>query len=114
MKRNVYSTPKVRVMAHDGSGEIETARVFDASDFKTKCDFVDHSVIPPGVTIGIHSHEGNEEMYFIINGCGVMSVDGTVIEVSKGDLILNKPFGTHGITNHSDSAIEMLVFQVSL
>lgn len=114
MKKNVYSAPKVKVIAHGGSGEIQTARLFGASDFRTKCDFVDHSIIPPGVTIGLHSHGENEEVYFILNGHGRMSLDGAEIEVSRGDLILNRPHGTHGISNNSDSEIEMLVFQISL
>jgi mannose-6-phosphate isomerase-like protein (cupin superfamily) len=114
MKKNVYATPKVRTIAHNGRGEIETARVLDASDFRSKCDFVDHSVIPPGVTIGTHTHGNNEEVYFILNGSGRMKIDGSDVPVSRGDLILNRPHGTHGITNESDGPIEILFFQMSL
>lgn len=112
--RNVYSAPKELVVAHDGLGQIKMSRIFGALDFKSKCDFVDHSVIPPGTSIGGHTHENNEEVYFIIKGKGLMTVDGEEVEVSAGDLIFNKCYGTHALKNSGDEPIEILVFQVSV
>ena len=114
MIRNVHSASKQQVTAHDGVGKIKSCRVFSGFEFESKCDFVDHSILPPGTSIGVHTHGNNEEMYFVIKGRGLMNVDGKEVEVSEGDLILNRCRGTHGLTNRSDEPIEILVFQVSV
>ena len=114
MIRNVNSAPKELVVAHNGVGQIKMSRIYGNLDFKSKCDFVDHSVIPPGTSIGVHTHENNEEVYFIIKGRGLMTLNGEEVEVSAGDLILNKCYGTHALKNCGDDPIEILVFQVSV
>ncbi|MDI6792720.1 MAG: cupin domain-containing protein [bacterium] len=44
--------------------------------------------VPPNSSIGLHKHEENEEMYFILEGRGIMTVNNEEMEVSTGDLIL--------------------------
>jgi hypothetical protein len=46
---------------HGGRGPILFHRVLPGSEFRSKIDFVDCTVIPPGSTIGPHEHHGNEE-----------------------------------------------------
>ena len=49
-----------------------------------------------------------------LEGAGVMEVDGQKTPVGSGDVILNKPFGTHALYNTSGSEdLKILVFEVS-
>ena len=99
---------------HEGKGSIHFLRVFESKDFESNWSFVDRSILPPGSSIGLHKHGQNEEMYFIIEGKGIMTIDGKEREVKEGDLILNKANGTHGLRNESNEVIKILVIEVNI
>ena len=52
-------------------------------------------------------------MYIILKGEGTMTIEGESRKVTSGDMIVNKPHGTHGLMNTSDSEIELLIIQAS-
>lgn len=53
-------------------------------------------------------------MYLILSGEGLMTIENEKQRVGKGDMILNKPHGTHGLLNDSDHELELLIMQASL
>ncbi|MBJ6361089.1 cupin domain-containing protein [Paenibacillus sp. MAHUQ-46] len=81
-------------------------------DFATNIDFIDYIEVPPGVSIGTHQHGYNEEIYFIVEGSGTMSIEGKEYNVKSGDVIINKINGTHGLINHSSDDMKIFIFQV--
>ena len=84
------------VRAHGGLGHVETARVYEAAG---PLRFIDLTSLPPGTSVGEHTHAGDEEIYVIISGRGEMRLDGATVEVGPGDVIRNDPHGTHGLRN---------------
>jgi mannose-6-phosphate isomerase-like protein (cupin superfamily) len=101
-----------RVVAHEGTGLIETQRVL-AGPPATVCDFVDLTIVLPGSTIGLHTHSlHDEEFYVVITGSGEMHLDGRTISVGPGDVIRNRPGGTHGLRNAGPEEIRLVVIQV--
>jgi mannose-6-phosphate isomerase-like protein (cupin superfamily) len=101
-----------KVIAHGGSGLIATERVLSGPP-ETACDFVDLTIIPPGCNIGIHTHgPHDEEFYVVISGTGEMHLDGQTFTVGPGDVIRNRPGGTHGLQNTGDHEIRLVVLQV--
>ena len=68
--------------------------------------------MPKGTTIGLHKHGNDEELYIILEGTGVMHVDGEDKAVTAGDIIVNKPFGVHGLENNSEEDLKILVLEV--
>jgi mannose-6-phosphate isomerase-like protein (cupin superfamily) len=98
-----------RPAAHQGKGTVLSRRVWGVDSFKTKWAFVDHLVLPPDTSIGYHIHEGIEEVYYIMDGTGKMTVDDQTFVVNKGDAIPNKLGGSHGLYNHSSADIEIVV-----
>ena len=100
------------VVPHGGAKEIATARVLSGPQ-DAACDFLDLSIIPPGADIGIHTHGTQEEEYYIIvSGLGEMHVDGQTFSVRSGDVIRNRPGGTHGLRNTGEHEILLVVIQV--
>ncbi|MFL5321526.1 MAG: cupin domain-containing protein [Myxococcaceae bacterium] len=76
--------------------------------------FVDLTVLPPGADVGRHTHaKDNEELYVIISGRGRMQLDEREFEVGPGDVILNRPGGTHALTNTSNEELRIVVVEVS-
>ena len=77
-------------------------------------DHVDYVVVPPGADIGFHVHgTDEEEAYVVMEGSGKMDLDGTMVRVEKGDVIVNPPGGGHGLVNDSSMAMTLVVIQCS-
>jgi mannose-6-phosphate isomerase-like protein (cupin superfamily) len=108
-----FLTAKLEDLAncHDGEGVLKHISLYGSSDFKTKLEFLNYTILPSGTTIGIHQHGDNEELYIVLEGNGVMTVDGESRDVCAGDVIVNKPFGSHGIINNSNQDLKLLVFE---
>ncbi|MFQ6100138.1 MAG: cupin domain-containing protein [Anaerolineae bacterium] len=112
--RSILAADQREEQVHGGKGQVSISRPLVSPDFVGPWHFVDYAVLPPGSSIGLHRHGEDEELYFILEGEGVMTVDGERRRVSRGDLILNRPGGTHGLENDSDSELSILVIEVGL
>jgi quercetin dioxygenase-like cupin family protein len=112
MIRNIYNFPSQLEGSHDGKGRVKNALLYGDTDFSTNLRFVIYTELPPGTSIGYHTHGNDEEVYVILEGLGTMTIDGEVHEVRAGDVILNKPYGSHGLENTSGSVLKILVFEV--
>jgi mannose-6-phosphate isomerase-like protein (cupin superfamily) len=53
------------------------------------------AMLAPGQATARHYHRDSEEIYFLLEGGGVMEVDGATREVGKGDAILVSPGARH-------------------
>ncbi len=101
------------VVAHGGTGRIGFRRLLESSAFRSPCNFVDYAVLPPGASIGVHSHVGNEELYLVLEGCGVMHIDGEEVEVQAGHVVVNRDGGTHGLRNNSSADLRLFVVEIA-
>ncbi|HEY7993592.1 MAG TPA: cupin domain-containing protein [Candidatus Eremiobacteraceae bacterium] len=105
--------PVQREREHDGIGPIVFRRMLAAESFETNIDFVDLTTIPPGSTIGRHSHDGTEELYFIASGEPLMRVDGIERRLRRGGVAVVHPGGWHELVNDTPDPVEIFVVQVS-
>lgn len=112
MIRNFFSAASALQVAHAGKGKIKNTQLYNDNDFSTNMRFVIYSELKPGTSIGYHTHQNNEEIYVILDGKGIMSINGEEHEVVAGDVILNKPYWSHGLENNSDTDLKILVFEV--
>ena len=97
---------------HGGTGPIEFRRLLTRSDFAAPIDFVDFTVIPPGSTIGIHQHNGNEEIYFIAAGNPLVGVDDQETRLTRGSIAVVRSGQTHHLLNDTGENVEIFVIQV--
>lgn len=101
------------VIAHDGSRPIHSKRLTERES-GSFANFIDVSIVPVGADIGIHTHTmDNEEIYIVLSGRGLMYVDGQEFEVTDGDVIVNRPGGTHGLKNIGDVDLRLVVVEVA-
>lgn len=75
--------------------------------------FVHDDTLAPGASIGEHLHEGDEEIYLVLEGRGTMLVDGAPHEIRPGDLCITRSGHTHGLVNSPDSPMRLLVVGAS-
>lgn len=106
--------PAVRVNEHGGNNKIFFRRLWTASDFASPIDFVDFTIIPPNSTIGLHSHIGSEEAYFIASGSPIVRVADDVRRLSRGDVSVVHSGQSHELINDTACDVEILVFQVQV
>src|SRR5262245_58308073 len=110
---NVGQLPMEPTTAHGGEGEILFHRVADRGRLSGALNFIDVAVLPPGVTIGRHTHAPDEEeFYLVLQGRGRMFRDGTTFDIGPGDLIRNAPGGSHGLVNNGSEPLKIFVFEV--
>jgi mannose-6-phosphate isomerase-like protein (cupin superfamily) len=76
--------------------------------------FVDYAVLPPGASIGVHTHGENEELYLVLDGEGVLQTGPREVRVRAGHVIVNPRGGTHGLRNDGRVPLRLFVVEVPL
>lgn len=102
---------EVQKKCHGGTGQIIFREVFGREDFESNLEHLHETLILPHSTIGYHLQQGNEEIYYILEGKGTMIVDGEKMEVFKGDAINTHSGSKHALNNTTDKELKILVFQ---
>lgn len=110
LKANLGDEPN----CHGGVGVLKHISLYEDNDFSSKLRFINYTTLPSGTTIGIHEHGNDEEIYIILEGQGIIKVDGEEKDVFPGDVILNKPYGEHGLRNNCKENLKILVFEVEI
>ena len=99
---------------HGGTGALDWTTVLDGRDLRGRhLNFIHDDVLAPGVSIGVHRHEHDEEYYYVLSGRGVMTLDGERFEVKAGDITAVYPGGEHGLENSADEDMRIVVISVS-
>ena len=62
--------------------------LLDLSNAPVKGQSLAEATLPPGGATERHYHKVSEEFYYILEGSGVMEIDGEEREVGPGDAIL--------------------------
>jgi mannose-6-phosphate isomerase-like protein (cupin superfamily) len=80
---------------------------------RTTCDITQCSlaeeVLPPGRAVTPHHHRQIEEIYYILEGRGLMTVGSESREVAAGDAIFVPRNHRHSLSNTGDEPIRLLV-----
>jgi mannose-6-phosphate isomerase-like protein (cupin superfamily) len=74
----------------------------------TQCSLAEE-VLPPGRAVTPHLHHELEEIYYILEGSGVMTVGDEQCEVADGDAIFVPRNQRHSLANTGDQPIRLLV-----
>ena len=109
---NIYEVQRSATRAHGGEGYLSFARLATRAALSGACNFIDFTSMPPGSSIGFHTHGmDEEEFYLILEGEGTMQRDGQAFLVRSGDLVRNRPGGTHSLVNTGST--DLKVFEVA-
>lgn len=66
-------------------------------------------ILPPGATVPPHHHEVLEEVYYILEGSGLMTVGDEQREVSAGDAVYIPRHHRHTLTNTGAEPMRILL-----
>ncbi|MFP4005629.1 MAG: cupin domain-containing protein [Candidatus Hadarchaeia archaeon] len=83
-------------------------------DFDSTMNFFHETILEEGASIGLHPQEGNEEIYYFVEGEGDMTVDDKTEKVGPGDVCLTKDGSKHALKNTGDGELRILVIEADV
>ena len=78
--------------------------------FDTDKFFCDIYCLAPGQFQKVHSHEGSDKVYFVLQGEGKVTVGSEEKIVSENEITMAPSGEDHGVINSSNGKLVMLVF----
>jgi mannose-6-phosphate isomerase-like protein (cupin superfamily) len=97
-----------------GKDTVFYRRALGPSAFVSNWAFVDHLLIPSKASVGKHFHAGVDEVYLVIKGKGVVTVNDETAEVAYGDAIPIRAGEIHSFENNSNEPFEMIIYGIAL
>src|SRR5439155_25518067 len=70
-----------------GEGTVQYRRALEPSVFLTNWSYMDHLLILPGASEGLHRHPHVEEIYYVLSGDGEVRVNEETAQIHKGDAV---------------------------
>jgi mannose-6-phosphate isomerase-like protein (cupin superfamily) len=87
--------PKMR----GGKGTVKIEHWFKPENFEAKVRLCSRMTIPPGASIGNHTHATEDEIYLVLLGSGRILENGEWTAIRTGDAILTGKGDSHGVEN---------------
>lgn len=109
--RNFLKLPTKDEVIHEGEGLCRHVTVFSDEEMNAPLRFINYTVLPPNASFGMHRHGNDNEFYVVLSGAGIYYQDGEESPVQQGDIMMNSPYGTHGIRNTGGEEMALLVFE---
>lgn len=78
--------------------------------FETDRFFCDLYCFEPGQEQSRHTHEGQDKIYYVVEGKGVFQVGAEQKELSPGEIALAAAGQNHEVANRSQERLVVLVF----
>ena len=87
------------------SEKMKKIGLFDTDNF-----FCDIYCLESGQFQKVHSHEGSDKVYMVLEGKGKITVGSEEKELSANDITLAPSGEDHGVVNDSEGKLVLLVF----
>ncbi len=91
---------------HDGGGRTTAYKFFD--NVKDMSFTFRKRAMHPGSAIGYHLQK-EDEIYYVLSGTGVMTVNGRSFEVTAGSAVLTRPGNSHGLVQKGTGDLVVLI-----
>ena len=91
-----------------GKGLVTFQHLFQQAEIKARTRLCAKLTLPPGNSIGMHRHDGEDELFVIIKGSGIIDDGTTRKPVGPGDAILTGNGEAHALENTGSDTMELL------
>lgn len=108
IKRANEMITELKEQMRGGSGTVELTHIFRQDELTGKARLFARITLNKGCSIGLHNHDAEEEIYYIIQGKAVVNDNGNITEVSAGDAVLTGNGAFHTIENKEDEPMVMI------
>ena len=97
IRRHGTGKVEVRDQMRGGAGSVAIEHLWRPEEVTAKTRLFARLTLAPGAGIGFHEHVGEDEVYVILGGSGVVTEDGERTPVTVGDTILTGNGAGHAI-----------------
>mgnify|MGYP000916868556 CR=1 FL=1 len=108
IKRSSEMTVEIREKMRGGNGNVKLQHIFNTDEIMGKCRLFSRITLEPGCSIGLHQHDKEEEVYYILSGTGTVDDNGEIKTIGPGDAIKTGGGQVHSISNNGDEPLEFL------
>jgi len=92
----------------EGNGAIKLFHLLETEELSGKGRLCAKEIIESGNSVGYHKHDGDFELYYVLEGEGIVNDNGFETTVKKGDVVRTGKGEFHSIKNVSDKNLELL------
>jgi len=96
-----------------GKGTAMYHRGLDPSTFYSTWTYVDHLLLPPGVTAGPNTKRDMAEVYYVMSGEGTATIDGETAQIRAGDAIPAALGESRAFAATGQTALEFMVIGIA-
>lgn len=95
-----------------GEGVCRWKMLMNGMHLEGEWNCVEYVVLTPGASVGEHVHMRTEEIYYIVRGQAVVTMNDVELHASPGDLITTPIGAAHSIANRTDEDMHFFVIEV--
>jgi len=91
-----------------GEGTIHMKHFYDEGDFNGLGRLFGLLVVPPGCSVGEHTHTGEQEAYYILEGVATYNDNGTAATLYPGDIAVCFDGEFHAVRNDGEVDLKFI------
>lgn len=99
---------ETRERARNGTGTLTLVHLAEAQQMLGHGRLFAKAVLQPGDSIGLHTHQGETELFYILSGTARVWDDGRELLLQPGDTLCTPSGGSHCIEAAGDSPLEYI------
>ena len=105
---------EVRPKMAGGEGECTVHHILPADCAYGSGRLFAVNTLQPGNSIGYHKHQGEYEVYYILEGVGHVVEDGEEYDLAAGDMMQCRDGSSHSIEYRSDKPLRFLALIINV
>lgn len=85
-----------------GNGNVAITHITDQEILGKNCRLFAQITVKPGDSIGEHQHLGEREIFYFLQGNGIVVDNGKQSEIGPGDVMVTPDQSSHSVINTGD------------
>jgi len=108
IRKAAQMASEVKSAVRGGLGNVTFQHFFKKEEITARTRLCARLILPPGASIGLHKHEGEDELFIVTRGQGLIDDGQTKEPVQAGDAILTGKGEAHAVINNGREELEMV------
>jgi len=97
-----------RPRLRDGYGTVDFLHIVPEELRPGNCRLFSEMILEKGCSAGRHDHTGETEIYYVLEGEGIINDNGTIRPFKKGDCNVCGGGDFHSVSNENDETLRMM------